>query len=468
MICYRCGAEIGKYDYCPECSADVAIFQRVIRISNSYYNEGLENAQVKNMSGAIVSLRKSLKFYKYNIDARNLLGLVYYEIGETVAALGEWVISANYQKEDNAAVRYLREVHQNRGQLESVNQTIKKYNQAIVYCKQGSRDLAIIQLKKVLSLNPKLVKGHQLLALLYLQEGQYEKAKKALRNAGKIDADNTLTLKYLKETNRKLKEKGGNKKQENDDLISYQSGNETIIQPVASGLKDNVGLHTMINIAIGVAVGVAVMAFLVMPAVSASRQSKVNKQTVKFSDQIATQKSQISALKKELETYRTDTKAAEEQKQTAEATKSSYESLMTVVSHYSTGDMSNSELAEELLKINAGTLGTSGKEEYDSLAEKIYPRVCESLYATSQKNYQVANYDMAVTNLEQVVQMDEGYQDGEAMLLLAQSYEKQGEQDKANAYYQKIIEEHEGTQAATDAQEALDTQNAQKSKKNNN
>ncbi|MFR8181283.1 MAG: tetratricopeptide repeat protein [Dorea sp.] len=69
-----------------------------------------------------------------------------------------------------------------------------------------------------------------------------------------------------------------------------------------------------------------------------------------------------------------------------------------------------------------------------------------------------------------VVQMDEGYGDGcrEALLLLAQSYEKQGEQDKANAYYQKIIEEHEGTQAATDAQEALDTQNAQKSKKNNN
>ncbi len=33
--------------------------------------------------------------------------------------------------------------------------------------------------------------------------------------------------------------------------------------------------------------------------------------------------------------------------------------------------------------------------------------------------------------------MDEGYQDGEAMLLLAQSYEKQGEQDKANAYYPK-------------------------------
>ena len=53
---------------------------------------------------------------------------------------------------------------------------------------------------------------------------------------------------------------------------------------------------------------------------------------------------------------------------------------------------------------------------------KIYPRVCESQDVTSQKNYQVANYDTAVTNLEQAVQMDEGYQDGAAMLL-AQSKE---------------------------------------------
>ena len=64
--------------------------------------------------------------------------------------------------------------------------------------------------------------------------------------------------------------------------------------------------------------------------------------------------------------------------------------------------------------------------------------------------------------------MDEGYQDGAAMLLLAQSYEKQGEQDKANTYYQKIIEKYNGTEAATEAQNALDAQNAKKTKDNNN
>lgn len=72
-----------------------------------------------------------------------------------------------------------------------------KYNQALLYCKQNSRDLAIIQLKKVLSLNPKLVSGHQLLALLYSGR-THDLAKKSLRNAGKIDANNTVTLRYLK------------------------------------------------------------------------------------------------------------------------------------------------------------------------------------------------------------------------------------------------------------------------------
>ena len=41
--------------------------QRIIHLSNAYYNDGLQKAEVRNLSGAIVSLKKSLKLYKYNI-----------------------------------------------------------------------------------------------------------------------------------------------------------------------------------------------------------------------------------------------------------------------------------------------------------------------------------------------------------------------------------------------------------------
>ena len=52
--------------------------------SNEYYNDALAKASVRDLSGAIESLKTSLKFNKLNIDARNLLGLIYFEMGEVV------------------------------------------------------------------------------------------------------------------------------------------------------------------------------------------------------------------------------------------------------------------------------------------------------------------------------------------------------------------------------------------------
>ena len=129
-------------------------YNKIIRLSNTFYNDGLKKAKVRDLSGAAKSLRMSLQYYKANIEARNLLGLVYYEMGEVVDALSEWVISRSLKPEGNPAEQYLDAIQSNSSRLSSVNQTIKKYNQALLYCQQDSKDLAIIQLKKVLSMNP--------------------------------------------------------------------------------------------------------------------------------------------------------------------------------------------------------------------------------------------------------------------------------------------------------------------------
>ena len=277
--------------------------------SNYWYNDGLAKAQVRDMSGAITSLKKSLQYNRANLAARNLLGLVYYGRGDVVEALAEWVLSKNLQPKENIANYYIQKVKEKRDDLDRINQAIKRYNQALDYCYQRCEDLAVMQLKKAIEMHPTYVKAYQLLALLYIMEEQYAEARKNIRIAHKLDKTDDITMRYMHELNqvrksrniRLIDDKDTGKKKKGRQTVTYNIGNETIIQPVASGLKDNVGLHTMVNIAIGVIVGVAVMGFLIMPAVSASRQSKLNKQTVKFSDQIATQKSQISALKKELD-----------------------------------------------------------------------------------------------------------------------------------------------------------------------
>ena len=71
------------------------------QIANSFYNLGLEKARIRDLSGAAQCLKKSLHFNKYQTDARNLLGLIYYENGEVADALVQWVISLNLQPEDN-------------------------------------------------------------------------------------------------------------------------------------------------------------------------------------------------------------------------------------------------------------------------------------------------------------------------------------------------------------------------------
>jgi tetratricopeptide (TPR) repeat protein len=120
-------------------------------------------------------------------------------MGEIVSALSEWVISVNYQPDGNIAARYLKELKGDPTRLDAVNQIAKKYNMALGYAENGDFDLALLQLKSVLSDNPHFVKGYLFLALIYMEIANYEKARKALKRALKIDKANPLAIRYLYE-----------------------------------------------------------------------------------------------------------------------------------------------------------------------------------------------------------------------------------------------------------------------------
>ena len=269
----------------------------IIRLSNTFYNDGLKKAKVRDLSGAAKSLRMSLQYYKANIEARNLLGLVYYEMGEVVDALSEWVISRSMKPEGNPAEQYLDAIQSNSSRLSSVNQTIKKYNQALLYCQQDSKDLAIIQLKKVLSMNPGLVKAHQLLALLYMEEGKYERARRELNDAAKVDTGNLTTLRYLREVDSYLQKdasasKGASHKKE--ETASYRSGNETIIQPVNG--RDMSPLMTILNLIIGVAIGALITYFLIIPTVRQNAVSEARKAELEANNELTSRTQEMNSL----------------------------------------------------------------------------------------------------------------------------------------------------------------------------
>lgn len=418
--------------------------KKILYQSNYWYNDGLRRAKIRDLTGAVTSLKKSLQYNRGNIAARNLLGLVYYGRGEIGEALVEWILSKNLKSHENIANYYIQKLQENAEELETMNQAVQKYNQSLQYCRQNGEDLAIIQLKKAISAHPTFLKAYQLLALLYMHTEQYTKARQVIKTAHKLDTTNPITLSYMHELQqvKNAAPKAKVQKKEDSQTVTYNIGNETIIQPVAAGVRENRGMTVMTNIVVGILVGVAVMWFLIMPAVNRSAMEKVNDQTIEFSDKIAAQDAQISALKTELESYRASSEDTETAKQTAESTLSSYEIVLNMYEHYRNEDMSDAAMTQELIKVNPNALGTSGKEIYDMITESVYGCYTNVLYNKAWEEYGAAGYAEAIEALTLLMQIDEGYDDGEAMYLLSICYKESGDADNARIWLEKVAKKY--------------------------
>ena len=428
--------------------------------SNQWYNDGLKKANIRDLSGAIASLKKSLQYNRDNVPARNLLGLVYYGRGEVVEALVEWIISKNIRSHGNIATYYIKKVQESPSELEAINQAAKKYNQSLMYCQQGGEDLAAIQLRKVIAAHPNFVRAYQLLALLYMESEQYAKARQMIRKAHKLDTTNEITLRYMHELKQLRSDKVAKLKEEKEQTVSYKLGNETIIQPISATLKDNATMMTILNIVIGIVVGAAVVWFLIVPTVKQNMSAKTNKEIIAYSEQIAGKESEIDILNQELTQYKSESEATENEKAIAQGTQASYEALVAAIEHYRQTNYNRATLADELLAIQTESLGATGKTTYDTIANEVFEEQCSSLYEAAQKSFAVANYGTVIEKMEKVVKMKEGYANGEAILLLMNAYQKNGDTEKATQVYNRILELYPNTEIATKAAEAMGGQNA--------
>ena len=341
MNCMNCGAFLmdKELDYCPNCGCNVLIQKKVDYLSRQYYNQGLEKASVRDLSGAISCLKQSLIYNKHNIQARNLLGLVYFETGEVVAALSEWVISKNLQPNRNLATEYINKLQANSNKLEAINETIRKYNDALNLCREGHEDMAAIRLKRILTQNPKLIKGYHLLALIQMKEGEYNKARRTLIKAARIDKTNTTTLRFLREIDEQTgvttKLERQNKKRifRNGAAAKRESdGNEgeVVIQTPAYKEQSRISLFFML--ATGFAAGLLAFYLLAVPAIRQGIYREANQQIVKYSDAVSSQGAELTKAQSQAQESGDTVEAASKQIEEEKKKSSTYEALLEAYS----------------------------------------------------------------------------------------------------------------------------------------
>lgn len=431
MNCYYCGAHLDSMGTCPSCEADVRVWKKIVSISNKLYNDGLECAQARDLTGAVEYLKMSLRYNKMNIQARNLLGLVYFEMGEIVKALSEWIISKSMQGEDNPANDYLTDIQKSSARLDTMSQTVKKFNQSLTYCKEGNTDLALIQMKKVLALNPKLVKGHQLLALLYMKEERYDLALRALKNAKKIDAGDPNTMRYEKECRAHLTANGKVKPKEKD-TVSYQSGNDLIIRPAK--FTDNTAVLSVINLLVGAAIGIAVVCFLIVPGIRKNANSNTSSQLIKANETIATREQSIKSLEDEIAGLKQTVEDAQTATSSADQKNQSYEELLNAYVAYASDD--HVKAGETLANVNRDLLSENAQQIYDNMLTDVQSAMMEADMNEAMNLYEQKDYSGAITKLESIVQSNEGYQEGKAAYYLAFAYNYQNDESNALKWFQ--------------------------------
>lgn len=426
---------------CRFCGADQHAY-RMIRISSEKaYNEGLVKAQAHDLSGAIESLNRSVRYNKKNVKARDLLGLVYMKYGEPVLALREWVIAKNFDPEDKLADRYLNSVSDDAGEFDRIDSAAKKFNTAYKYSRAKAFDLATLELKAVIKDNPGMIKARQLLALIYLDQKQYSRAYTELKAAAAVDENNPLTARYMKEAESHLvddKKKKKRQKAERRATVAINDGHDVVLMPRQTFIEalDN-SKSGLFNILIGIGIGILAFVFLVSPTMAQRENEETRRALITANNKTASSQSDAASLQEKVDSLQKELDKYEGQADL----KNSYEYLIQARQQ---ADADDDAAAKTLKKASQKLLGKNGKAMYKSLTETIDKKTMKSKYDEGISAFSDGDYDTAVEDLKYVADLDETYENGDAIYRLAEAYEKTGDTENALVYYKKVAEAYPG------------------------
>lgn len=426
--------------------------QKIQYAANSFYNRGLELARERDLSGAAECLKRALQFNKYHTDARNLLGLIFYEMGETSDALVQWVISVHLQPDENRADRYLDKVQRKPGQLEHASNLIRKYNQALIHAQNGSDDLAVLQLKRIVEEKPNYVKAHLLLALLYIGHEDYTKAGKSLYKVLQIDKNNRRAERYMEYVKSKTgKAEVEKRKLKNAFNHREMEDNDVILPPT---YKENTGWQSIINIGIGLALGVIVVLFMILPARDRSLNYQHNQEMRIYADKLNLANQEADKLRKEADKLSAEREKAESDLENllgdSDSTLVQYQTLVEILQAYREEDFETAvklyiELDADKI-ISENMLNILAEIETDMIANA--PDVLEKLAIQSTE---AGDRDQALRYYEEYMKFND--RNPQIIFNMAMIYKNKGDEETSDQLFGQVIMNFDDEELAAKAKE---------------
>lgn len=463
MKCPNCGFSIPTGYHCNNCGVDAYVFAKSRQASVRLYNQALEKANASDLSGAIEELEQSLVFDKNNTSARNLLGLIYCETGRIADALKHWIISTSYKKDHNPAQNYIEALQKNAREMEKYNDAVRLYNQALQYLKQGSDDLAIIQLKKSLDFNPGFIDAYNLMILCCLMEKNYKRARQFVDVVLKKDVNNPAAMRYAAILSDQgitsgKQPKPSKTKQGNSQKVSVLKTDSNPPLPRYKRAEKKgakvLERRDLIAFGAGILVTAIVLLVLVVPAINDAKDKKIETlqaQVDSFTGETNMTPEEVLEMRTRLETLENENK----QLRSEETKQANLELLETAVSQMTDGDYESCVTTLDSIE----TVGFSDEDlaKYNSVKSTAYPKAADSYYTKGKSAFLSNLYDEAKINLETAMKYTNGENFVDDILYyLGMIAMENDDTETAKSYFQQVINDYPDSNQLENTQLAME------------
>ncbi len=409
------------------------LYKQIIYNADRLYNLGLEKANQRDLTSARNYLRQCLQLYKEHIQARNLLGLIYYELGEPAEALREWVLSENFEPENNPASEYLKRTEKD---MHAIGGSVRRYNQALVYLKEGSRDLALIQMKQLMARPYQILRAKQLMALLYMQDGYFNRANKILRQCKKIDVGDPTTKRYFYAlSERKAVAKDASIRQAVVDAVESPKEPDVII-PQNNREYGSYFMYVL-YIMIGLLLGAGLVYYIIVPTVRRQEQDKNATAIEGYATSMNDLKADVVDYAAEIDRLNEQISVLEDENKQNELEGDvySYEDLLPILVAYINNDIE--DIMDEYLLLDSDVEDELYQNIYQRLTNDYTDNMGYRSYYLALEYIDTGEYQQALTMFELAYWIN-GV-DARILYYLGLSHEMLGNTETAAYYYQYAI-----------------------------
>lgn len=348
---------------------------------------------------------------------------------------------------------------------EDIKNSILLYNNALEKLKMNSEDIAIIELKKAISLNPEFYEAINLLGLCYYYLKEYEKAEEMFEKVTKAENNGIRAFNYLRimrneetpdisQTKGTAKKSGVRKKVAKTREIKSDKVSIRGFSTTGEGKSDR--KQDVIKYLTGIIIGIIIAFLIGIPSIfKYNNGSDVNNGD--------TDKGPAVIENNEYEEkYRQLSNEYENLKKDLEATKTERDYYKAAIKLYEVEDLAKArkyeEAADMLILIKNIEFKDAEKEKYDKLFNDIMPRASDIVYSQAYNLFQAKKYRESLNKYSKISEYYENYGKMDIVLYyMGKCYLELNDKENAKAMFLKTIEKFPDSEYARYSKSRVDS-----------